>query len=126
MGVQNLKCFFLGDFCLNFKYLVRLIKMTAKNEIVQAIIFYEVIGKRKDTMDHLCHGIERFQVLASVRKNPTVFEPVFVHMEEQEPFISVFEIDESILDEQTQHIYNYQKPTQQRNGKFYFFQLVQT
>ena len=47
-------------------------------------------------------------------------------MVEQEPFISVFEIDESVLDEQTQHIYNYQKPTQQRNGWFYFFQLVQT
>ena len=67
-------------------------------------------------MDHLCHGIERFQVLESVRKNPMVFEPVFVHMEEQEPFISVFEIDESVLDEQMQHIYNDQKPKQQRNG----------
>ena len=77
-------------------------------------------------MDHLCHGIERFQVLESIRKNRTVFEPVFVHMEEQEPFIiSVFEIDESVLDEQTQRIYNYQKPTQQRNGRFYFFQLIQ-
>ena len=122
MGVQNSKCFFLGDLCLNFKYLVRLIKITAKNEIVQEIIFHELIGKRKDAMDHLCHGIERFQVLASVRKNPTVFEPVFVHMEEQEPFIGVFELDESVL---TQHIYNYQKPTQQRNGRFYFFQLIQ-
>ena len=77
-------------------------------------------------MDHLCHGIERFQVLESIRKNPTVFEPVFVHMEEQEPFISVFEIDESVLDEQTQNNYNYQKLTQQRNGRFYSFQLVQT
>ena len=65
-------------------------------------------------MDHLCHGIERFQVLESIRKNPTVFEPVFVHMGEQEPFISVSEIDESVLDEQTQNIYNYQKPKQQR------------
>ena len=123
MGVQNSKCFFLGDLCLNFKYLVRLIKITAKNEIVQEIIFHELIGKRKDAMDHLCLGIERFQVLESIRKNPTVFEPVFVHMEEQEPFIGVFELDESVL---TQHIYNYQKPTQQRNGRFYFFQLVQT
>ena len=90
--------------------------MTAKNEIVQAIIFYEVIGKRKDTMDHLCHGIERFQALESIRQNQTVLEPVFVYMEEQEPFISVFEIDESVLDEQMQHIYNDQKPKQQRNG----------
>ena len=122
MGVQNSKCFFLGDLCLNFKYLVRLIKITAKNEIVQEIIFHELIGKRKDAMDHLCLGIERFQVLESIRKNPTVFEPVFVHMEEQEPFIGVFELDESVL---TQHIYNYQKPTQQRNGRFYFFQLIQ-
>ena len=126
MGVQNSKCFFLGDLCLNFKYLVRLIKITAKNEIVQEIIFHELIGKRKDAMDHLCLGIERFQVLESIRKNPTVFEPVFVHMEEQEPFISVFEIDESVLDEQTQNNYNYQKLTQQRNGRFYSFQLVQT
>ena len=122
MGVQNSKCFFLGDLCLNFKYLVRLIKITAKNEIVQEIIFHELIGKRKDAMDHLCLGIERFQVLESIRKNPTVFELVFVHMEEQEPFIGVFELDESVL---TQHIYNYQKPTQQRNGRFYFFQLIQ-
>ena len=122
MGVQNSKCFFLGDLCLNFKYLVRPIKITAKNEIVQEIIFHELIGKRKDAMDHLCLGIERFQVLESIRKNPTVFEPVFVHMEEQEPFIGVFELDESVL---TQHIYNYQKPTQQRNGRFYFFQLIQ-
>ena len=47
-------------------------------------------------------------------------------MEEQEPFVSVFEIDESVLDEQTQNIYNYQKPMQQCNGRFYYFQLVQT
>ena len=99
--------------------------MTVKNEIVQAIFFHELIGKRKHAMDRLCHGLERFRVLESIPKNSTVFEPVFVHMEEQEPFISVFEIDESILDEQTQHIYNYQKPTQQRNGRFYFFQLIQ-
>ena len=43
-----------------------------------------------------------------------VFEPVFVHMEEQEPLVSIFKIDESVLDEQTQNIYNYQKPKQQR------------
>ena len=61
-------------------------------------------------MDHLCNGLERFQVLESMRKHPTVFEAVFVHMEEQEPFISVFEIDEFVLDEQTQNISNYQKP----------------
>ena len=99
--------------------------MTAKNGIVPAIIFHKLIAKRKDA-DHLCRGLERFQVLESIRNNPTVFEPVFVHMEEQEPFISVFEIDESVLDEQTQNNYNYQKLTQQRNGRFYSFQLVQT
>ena len=125
MGVQNLESFFLGDLCLNFKYLVLLIKMTVKNEIVQAIFSHELIGKRKDAMDRLCHGLERFQVLESIPKNSTVFEPVFVHMEEQEPFISVFEIDESVLDEQTQNNHIYQKPTQQRNGGFYSFQLVQ-
>ena len=105
MGVQNSKCFFLGDLCLNFKYLVVLIKVTTKNGIVPAIIFHKLIAKRKDAMDHLCRGLERFQVLESIRNNPTVFEPVFVHMEEQEPFISVFEIDESVLDEQKQNIY---------------------
>ena len=67
--------------------------MTTKNEIVQGIIFHELIGKRKAAM-------EQFQVLECIRKNPTVFDPVFVYMEEQEPFISVFEIDESVLDEQ--------------------------
>ena len=35
----------------------------------------------------------------------TVFEPVFEYMEEQEPFISVFEINESIADEPKQNIY---------------------
>ena len=100
--------------------------MTVKNEIVQAIFSHELIGKRKDAMDRLCHGLERFQVLESIPKNSTVFEPVFVHMEEQEPFISVLEIDKSALDEQTQNTYNYQKPTPQLiNGRFYFFQLVQ-
>ena len=79
--------------------------MTTKNEIVQAIIFHELIGKRKDAIDHLCRGLERFQVLKCILKNPTVFEPVFMYMEEQESIISVFEIDESILDEQKQHIY---------------------
>ena len=79
--------------------------MTTKNEIVQGIIFHELIGKRKAPMDQLCHGLERFQVLECIRRNPTVFEPVFVYMEEQEPFTSVFEIDESILDEQKQNIY---------------------
>ena len=56
-------------------------------------------------MDQLCHGLERFQVLECIRKNPTVSKPVFACMEEQEPFISVFEIDESFLDEQKQNIY---------------------
>ena len=77
--------------------------MTTKNETVQGIIFHELIGKRKAAMDQLCHGLEQFQVLECIRKNPTVFDPVFVYMvymEEQEPFISVFEIDESVLDEQ--------------------------
>ena len=73
--------------------------------IVQAIVFHELIGKRKDAMDHLCRGLERFQVLKCILKNPTVFEPVFMYMEEQESIISVFEIDESILDEQKQNIY---------------------
>ena len=72
---------------------------------MQAIIFHELIGKRKDAIDHLCRGLERFQVLKCILKNPTVFEPVFMYMEEQESIISVFEIDESILDEQKQHIY---------------------
>ena len=72
---------------------------------MQAIIFHELIGKRKDAIDHLCRGLERFQVLKCILKNPTVFEPVFMYMEEQESIISVFEIDESILDEQKQNIY---------------------
>ena len=79
--------------------------MTTKNDIVQAIIFHELIGKRKDAMDHLCRGLERFQVLGCILKNPTVFGAVFVHMEEQESIIIVFEIDESVLDEQKQNIY---------------------
>ena len=56
-------------------------------------------------MDQLCHGLEQFQVLECIWKNPTVFKPVFAYMKEQEPFISVFEIDESVLDEQKQNIY---------------------
>ena len=74
---------------------------------MQAIIFHELIGKRKAAMDQLCDGLERFQVLECIRKNPTVLEPVFVYIEEQEPFISVFEIDESVVDEQKQNIYEY-------------------
>ena len=82
-----------------------------KNEIVQAIIFHELIGKRKDAMDHLCRGLERFPVLECILKNPTVFEPVFVYTEEQESIISVFEIDESALDEKKNKIFmnNYQR-----------------
>ena len=72
---------------------------------MQAIIFHELIRKRKDAIDHLCRGLERFQVLKCILKNPTVFEPVFMYMEGQESIISVFEIDESILDEQKQNIY---------------------
>ena len=72
---------------------------------MQAIIFHELIGKRKDAIDHLCRGLERFQVLKCILKNPTVFEPVFMYMEEQESIISVSEIAESILDEQKQNIY---------------------
>ena len=76
-----------------------------KNEIVQAIIFHELIDKRKDAMDHLCRGLERFPVLECILKNPTVFEPVFVYMEEQESIISVFELDESALDEKNKTKY---------------------
>ena len=53
----------------------------------------------KTAIDHLCHGLEPFQVVECILKNPTVFEPIFVYMEEQEPFISVFEINESVVDE---------------------------
>ena len=56
-------------------------------------------------MDHLCRGLERFPVLECILKNPTVFEPVFVYMEEQESIISVFEIDESALDEKNKTKY---------------------
>ena len=84
---------------------VLLIKMTTKNDIMQTIIFHEPLSKRKAAMDQFCHGLERTQVLECLRKNPTVFEPFFVFMEEQEPFISVFEIDESVLVEQKQNIY---------------------
>ena len=56
-------------------------------------------------MDQLCHGLERFQILKCIQKNPSVFEPAFVYMEEQELFISVFEIDESVVNEQKQNIY---------------------
>ena len=79
--------------------------MKTKNEIVQGIIFHELISKRKAAIDQLCHGLERFQVLECIRKNPTIFEPVFVYMEEQEPFTSVSEIDESVLNEEKQNIY---------------------
>ena len=67
-GVWNSKCLFLGDLCLNFKYLVLLTKMTTKYKIVQGIIFHELIGKRKPAMNQLCHGLERFQVLECIRK----------------------------------------------------------
>ena len=73
--------------------------MTKKNEIMQPITFHELIRKRKATMDQFCHGLERSQVLECIRKNPTVFKQVFVYMEEQEPFIGVFEIDKSIANE---------------------------
>ena len=66
---------------------------------MQAIIFHELIGKRKAAMDLLCHGLKRFQALECIRKNPTDFDPVFVYIEEQEPFIAIFEIDESVVDE---------------------------
>ena len=79
--------------------------MTTKNEIVQGIVFHKLIGKRKAAMDQFWHGLERFQFLKCILKNPTVFEPVFVYMEEKESIISVFEIDESVLDEQKQNIY---------------------
>ena len=72
---------------------------------MQAIIFHELIGKRKDAIDHLCRGLERLQVLKCILKNLTVFEPVFMYMEEQVSIISVFEINESVLDEQKQNIY---------------------
>ena len=81
--------------------------MATKNETVQAIIFHELVGKRKAAMNQLCHGLERFQVLECIWKNPTVFEPLFVYMEELEAFISVLEIDESVVDEQKQNIYEF-------------------
>ena len=67
--------------------------MTTKNDILQVIIFHELIGKIKAAMDQLCQGLERSQILERIRKNPTVFEQVFEYMEEQEPLISVFEIN---------------------------------
>ena len=39
------------SFWVSYKYLVLLFKMTTRNEIVQAIIFHELIGKRKAAMD---------------------------------------------------------------------------
>ena len=57
--------------------------------------------------DKLSHRLQRFQVQECIRKNPMVFEPIFVYMEEQGPFISVFEIDQSCADKQKQNIYEY-------------------
>ena len=64
--------------------------MTTKNEIVQGIVFHELIGKRKAAMDQFWNGLERFQFLECIPKNLTVFEPVFVYMEEKKNKVLLF------------------------------------
>ena len=50
-----------------------------KASISEAIYTYDALQKRKPYLDQLMEGLEDFQLAASVRLFPSVFEPLFVN-----------------------------------------------
>ena len=51
--------------------------MSAKGKIIQSIVMYEVISKRKMALDQLRNGLTTLGVLDEMSKHPNLFERVF-------------------------------------------------
>ena len=51
--------------------------MSAKGKIIQSIVMYEVISKRKMALDQLRKGLTTLGVLDEMLKHPNLFENVF-------------------------------------------------
>ena len=57
--------------------------MENKLQIAEAIVFYHVMIKKAVMLDNFCKGLEVLGVLEEIRKNPSQFESVFIHNEEE-------------------------------------------
>ena len=51
--------------------------MSTKGKIIQSIVMYEVISKRKMALDQLRKGLTTLGVLDEMSKHPLLFENVF-------------------------------------------------
>ena len=54
-----------------------------KLQIAEAIVFYHVMIKKAVMLNNFCKGLEVLGVLEEIRKNPSQFESVFIHNEEE-------------------------------------------
>ena len=58
-------------------------QMENKLQIAEAIVFYHVMIKKAVMLDNFCKGLEVLGVLEEIKKNPSQFESVFIHNEEE-------------------------------------------
>lgn len=52
--------------------------MATKLKVIQSIVLYEVLGKRKAALDQLQKGLNTLGVLSEMQRNPQLFECLFV------------------------------------------------
>ena len=50
---------------------------------LQIAVFYHVMIKKAVMLDNFCKGLEVLGVLEKIKKNPSQFESVFIHNEEE-------------------------------------------
>ena len=55
-----------------------LLQMATKPKVIQSVVLYEVLGKRKAALDQLQKGLNTLGVLTEVQRNPQLFECLFV------------------------------------------------
>ena len=60
-----------------------LFQVENKLHIAEAIVFYHVVVKKAVMLDNSCKDLEVLGVLEEIKKNPSQFESVFIHNEEE-------------------------------------------
>ena len=51
-----------------------LLQMATKPKVIQSVVLYEVLGKRKAALDQLQKGLNTLGVLTEVQRNPQLFD----------------------------------------------------
>ena len=86
---QDLKNAFFMDEALDlltstgFRKAVSSLTLADRQYLTSALLDYHLMGKVKAEMDQFIEGLSTLGFLDAVRKNPQVFQPFFVHTDQE-------------------------------------------